>query len=79
MATPRRRISDKIIEAHAQACTEGKLAVADALLHALEVDLSAIGAGPAALGGAKVEKRSSTTLLEAAYERHALAKQETGD
>lgn len=72
MDHPRRRLSDKVIEAHSQACTEGKLEVADALLHALEIDLSAIG-------GAKMEKRGSTELLEAAYERHAKAKQEAGN
>lgn len=64
----RRRLSDKIIEAHAQACDEGKLDVADALLRALEVDASAVGGRPGA------DKRKSTEVLEAAYQRHDQAR-----
>lgn len=58
-----RRLSDKIIAAHKQACDDANLEVADILLRALEVDLSAIG-------GDQEEKRMSTELLEAAFERH---------
>ncbi len=58
-----RRLSDKIMTAHAQACTEGKRDVAEALLKALEVDLSAIG-------GDKTENREATEKLEAAFELH---------
>ncbi len=64
----RRRLSDKIIEAHAQACDEGKLDVADTLLRALEVDASAVGGRPGA------DNRKSTEMLEAAYQRHDRAK-----
>lgn len=64
----RRRLSDKIIEAHAQACAEGKMDVADALLRALEIDASAIGGRPGA------DKRASTALLEEAYARHEKAR-----
>ena len=64
-----RRLSDKIMSAHAQACTEGKLEVAEALLRALEVDLSAIGGG-------KMDKRESMELLEEAFYRHQTAKQD---
>ena len=63
----RRRLSDKIIEAHAQACAEGKLEVAEGLLQALEVDLTAFGHGSRA-------KRQNTARLEAAYECHEAAK-----
>lgn len=61
-----RRLSDKIIEAHGQACLEGKMDVADLLIRALEVDISAIG-------GDHPEHRSATELLESAFERHAAA------
>ncbi|MFT5538763.1 MAG: hypothetical protein ACI82H_000276 [Alphaproteobacteria bacterium] len=64
----RRRFSDKIIEAHGQACDEGKIEVAEALLRALEVDMSAIG------GKLGADKRESTGPLEAAYLRHEQAK-----
>ncbi|MFB3055256.1 MAG: hypothetical protein ACE1ZY_08015 [Alphaproteobacteria bacterium] len=64
---PRRRLSDKIIEAHGQACAEGKLEVAEILIQALEVDLTAIGGGVG-------DKRQNTEMLEAAYECHKVAK-----
>lgn len=63
-----RRLSDKIIQAHGQACDEGRLDVADALLRALEVEQSAFG-GPSAS-----DKRQSNPLLIAAYARHEQAK-----
>ncbi len=58
-----RRLSDKIILAHEQACEEGKAAAAALLLQALEVDLSSIG-------GAKEEHREAMEMLEAAFDRH---------
>ncbi|MEE8563676.1 MAG: hypothetical protein V3S92_08635 [Alphaproteobacteria bacterium] len=64
---PRRRLSDKIIEAHGQACAGGKLEVAEILIQALEVDLTAIGGGVG-------DKRQNTEMLEAAYESHKVAK-----
>ncbi len=64
---PRRRLSDKIIEAHVQACAEAKLEVAEILIQALEVDLTAIGGGVG-------DKRQNTAMLEAAYECHKVAK-----
>lgn len=63
---PLRRLSDRIIEAHSQACFEGKVAVAEALLAALETDLSAIG------GGA-TERRRDTAMIEDVYHRHRAA------
>ncbi len=62
-----RRLSDKIILAHRQACNENRLDVANLLLQALETDLSAIG-------GDKVEKRAATAKLEAAFELHDQAR-----
>ena len=59
----RRRLSDKIFDAHEQACSDGNLEIAEILLRALEVDLSAIG-------GSQQENRQSTELLEAAFARH---------
>ena len=59
----RRRLSDKIIAAHEQACADENLEVAEILLRALEVDLSAIG-------GSQQENRKSTELLEEAFARH---------
>jgi hypothetical protein len=38
-----KRLSDKIIAAHEQACAQGKAEVARHLLQALEMELSAIG------------------------------------
>ena len=58
-----RRLSDKIILAHEQACQEGKPEVASFLLQDLEFDLSAIG-------GINDEHREETEMLEAAFERH---------
>lgn len=63
-----RRLSDKIIQAHGQACDEGRLDVADVLLRALEVEQSAFG------GAQSSDKRQSNPLLLAAYERHDQAK-----
>ena len=63
---PQRRLSDKILKAHKQACDEKNLEVARILLHALEIDLSS-------MGGKKRERRDSTKGLEKAYNRqHAL-------
>ena len=70
MAHPDRRLSDKIITAHAQACAEGKLEVADTRLRALEIDLSAIGGKP-------TENRDATEVLEAAFKRHQEARQKS--
>lgn len=58
-----RRLSDKIIAAHKQACDGNNHEVAGILLHALEVDLSAIG-------GDKKEYRESMEHLEQAFRRH---------
>ena len=63
-----RRLSDLIVGAHKRACEDGKLEVADVLLRALEVDLSAIG-------GDQTEQRQSTKMMEEAFERHDKAKQ----
>ena len=57
-----RRLSDKILKAHKQACEEKNFEVATTLLRALELDLSSIG-------GDKEERRRSTEVLEKAYER----------
>jgi len=62
-----RRLSDKIIEAHQLALAAGKLDVAELLLNALQVDLSAIG------GDQVVEHREATEALEAAFARHRRA------
>jgi hypothetical protein len=66
-----RRLSDKIIAAHRQACDEDKMDVADMLLQALEVDLSSIG-------GAKSESRESIEMLEEAFIRHHDARMKHG-
>ena len=63
----RRRLSDKIIEAHGQACKEDKLEAAEYLLKALEIDLTAFGHGLR-------DKRKNTDMLEAAYACHEAAK-----
>ncbi|WP_200371965.1 hypothetical protein [Rhodovibrio salinarum] len=56
------RLSDKIIAAHEQACTQGKAEVAHHLLQALEAELSAIG-GPAQ------DTREIDEAVEAAFQR----------
>ncbi len=66
-----RRLSDKIILAHQQACLEGKMDVAEILLRALEVDLSAIG-------GNRTEYRKEMDLLEDVFERHRKAMENSG-
>ncbi len=66
-----RRLSDKIILAHQQACLEGKMDVAEILLRALEVDLSAIG-------GKRTEYRKEMDLLEEVFERHRKAMENSG-
>jgi hypothetical protein len=58
-----RRLSDKIIAAHSQACDEKKMDVANLLLQALEVDVSAIG-------GENEEHREATEGLEQAFLKH---------
>jgi hypothetical protein len=64
---PQRRLSDRIVDAHALACEEGRLDVAEILLQALEVELSA-------MGGTKIENRKQIEMLEAAFELHESAK-----
>lgn len=68
MNEKRRRLSDKIMDAHEQACIEDKIDVADALLRALEVELSAAGGKPGA------DKRRATAELEQVYARHEKAR-----
>jgi hypothetical protein len=63
----RRRLSDKIMEAHSQACADAKMSVAEILLKALETELSAIG-------GSKADLRQATEMLEAAFARHEEAR-----
>ena len=58
-----RRLSDKIIAAHRQACDQGNLKVAELLLNALEIEMSGIG-------GEKRENRYSMDHLEEAFKRH---------
>ena len=63
MPMPERRLSDKIIAAHAIACEEKKLEIAKLLLEALEYDLSSIG-------GEKPEHRQWSEAMEAAFQLH---------
>ena len=63
MSHHRRRLSDKILISHKQACDTGNLAVAEVLLRALEQDLTQIG-------GRRQERRSTTGTFEQAYDRH---------
>jgi len=58
-----RRLSDKILAAHEQACNEAKPDVAKLLLEALEMDLSAMG------GGGSTENRAYMEEIEKAFER----------
>ena len=58
-----RRLSDKIVAAHEQACAQDKIVVARHLLAALEAELSGFG-GPDA-----TETRLVDEAIAAAYER----------
>ena len=61
-----RRLSDKIIEAHALACADGKLEVADYLIRALEAEISGIGKPR--------ERRHIVQQMELSLEHRYLAK-----
>jgi len=67
---PNRRLSDKIVAAHAQACEQEKAEIAEILMRSLELDLSAIG-------GSQVDRRDATEVLEDAFERHTRIKADT--
>ena len=62
-----RRLSDKIITAHLQACEEGKMDTAEMLLQALQLDLTG-------RGGTNVENREATEMVVAAFELHRTTK-----
>jgi len=64
----RRGLSDKIIEAHGQACDEGKFEVPEVLLRALEVDVPPIS------GITVANKREFIVPLEVPYLCHEQAK-----
>jgi hypothetical protein len=55
-----RRLSDRILEAHMQACEVGRTDVAECLLRALELEITAFG-------GLRRENRDNTSMLEAAF------------
>ena len=57
-----KRLSDKIIAAHEQACEQGKAEVARHLLQALEMELSAIG-------GPNADTRDVDAAVAAAFQR----------
>lgn len=61
-----RRLSDRIIDAHALACAENKREIAALLLEALEYDLSSIG-------GEKEEHRAWSEKMEQAFALHEQA------
>jgi len=56
----RQRLSDKILDAHFQACKVGRVDVAEVLLRALEVEITAFG-------GLRQENRDNTEMLESAF------------
>ncbi len=58
-----RRLSDKIVAAHMQACDQEKPEIAEMLMRTLEMDLSAVG-------GSQTERRNATETLEDAFDRH---------
>ena len=62
-----RRLSDKIIAAHLQACEEGKMDAAELLLQALQLDLTR-------RGSTSVENREATEMVVDAFEQHREAK-----
>lgn len=56
----RRRLSDRILDAHFEACKVGRLDVAEVLLKALEIEITAFG-------GLRNENRDNTKMLEDAF------------
>ena len=56
----KQRLSDKILDAHFQACKVGRVDVAEVLLRALEVEITDFG-------GLRHENRDNTDMLEAAF------------
>lgn len=65
-----RRLSDKIIAAHAEACDQRKMEIAELLMRSLEMDLSSFG-------GNRRERRLATELMEQTFKRHVEAKGST--
>lgn len=61
-----RRLSDKLVDAHTIACTEGKADVAELLLRALEGELTELGKFDG-------EHRRSMEMQEEAFVRHRKA------
>ncbi|MBT6094681.1 MAG: hypothetical protein HOH04_07340 [Rhodospirillaceae bacterium] len=62
-----RRLSDKIVAAHKQACEENCMDVANLLMQALELHVSTIG-------GESAENRTSMPEIEEAFELHESSK-----
>jgi hypothetical protein len=56
----RQRLSDKILEAHFRACEAGRVDVAEILLKALEIEITAFG-------GLRRENRDNTQMLDDAF------------
>ena len=56
-----RRLSDRILEAHMQACKVGRTDVAECLLRALALEITAFG-------GLRHDNRDNTSMLDAAFE-----------
>lgn len=63
MATRRRRLTDKVIEAFEQACDEGEIEIAEELFWALEAAISR------ATSPAGVERRATTDSIARASAR----------
>ena len=63
MDNPKRRLADKIIDAHEMACNKGSPEVAEHLMRALEADLSDFG-------GERRERRNVPENVGDAFERH---------
>ncbi len=58
-----RRLSDKLLAAHQQACEEKNGPIANKLLEALHIDLSRIG-------GEKLEYREDLDAFQEAFDNH---------
>ena len=61
-----RRLSDKLVDAHTLACDEGRQDIAELILRALEIELTALGTHDG-------EHRRSMELQEDAFVRHRQA------
>ncbi len=58
-----RRLSDKLVLAHAQACAQGKREIAELLIKAIELEVTQYGGG-------RTDRRADSGLFDRVLENH---------